>query len=1163
LLRTDSATRARLRLADGSELTLDRNTALALLPGAARAAKLLQGNLVADVEKRPGEPAVIDVPHGRTEVIGTKLSLHADDASSWVNVSRGTVRLIDEQNRSVSLTAGEGGRLLPGQPPTAARLASLSDSFAWSERGFDTEDDAGDQGPRGLGELRAKKPGDDVEQTGSVRLTRHDVKVRIVDGMARTEVEEVFTNSTDDVLEGIYRFPLPPGAKIERLALEVDGRWEEGAFVDRERAAAIWRGAIVNSARKKPKVVDDIVWVPGPWKDPALLEWQRGGRFELRIFPIPKRGARRIRLAYTERLRPSGDLRRYTYPLPHDPSGSTRVGDFSFDVQVQGHTGAVRAQGYSLTPTATGLAGNASEGARTRLSLHEPDFVPTGDVVIEFDQPRSELRSWAYANSSTSEPAYVTLALRPELPRAMATDQRAVAIVVDRSRSMYGEPGNRAKKLAVRILREMDPRDRVTVLSCDSTCDEVPGGLAPAGETTARAAESFLGEQTAEGASDLVFALESASRRLHQAAAPEARVIYIGDGTPTVGPIQPGLIQSELRRRLVGNATVNAVTVGSASDDAALQAAANAGAGVVLHHSPGQTVAVAAYDVLAATYGEGLRGARLELPPGLTQVAPASLGTIAPGSEVLVVARFEGTRVTGPVVLRGSVGNEPFERTYDLELTASSHEGNAFVPRVFAATHIAELEQDPTAEAKARAIALSEKFNVASRHTSLLVLESPAMFKAFGLNNQRTAPLWTGEEGSIGSDATDSDDFESKDETRTRSDLRSTWDDGALPRDLGSSGSSSRGSRSASSTPGMRAPAPSAPAPKSIAKRRPASPCNCPPGDLLCAMRCEPEREFAPPPPERRRPPMVPMRRIWESQGKIIPWDSTRTDSSDGVRLGALEGNVRANPESRQALKDLYAGYVAAGNLTRAEELVERWSTKDPLDPDALTARADIAAERGNRDLAIRILGSVVDVRPSEHRAQWRLARLFRWALETGRSCAHDVAIAQLRSNHDASLADAVRCARAAGRTGLADDLLSAASPTVRAAALRLQTDMPKPGLNGEFRVEAEWEGAEADLDLALIHPDGYRVSWLGAPTRAVISAENVLSTRNEGLALRGVKSGRYAVEVVRGSGTGPVRGTLKVRFRDQHRSMPFVLEGDRVRLAEVNVTQHSRLVPL
>jgi len=44
--------------------------------------------------------------------------------------------------------------------------------------------------------------------------------VRIVGNVARTEIEEVFSNSADDVLEGIYRFPLPPDAQIERLALK-------------------------------------------------------------------------------------------------------------------------------------------------------------------------------------------------------------------------------------------------------------------------------------------------------------------------------------------------------------------------------------------------------------------------------------------------------------------------------------------------------------------------------------------------------------------------------------------------------------------------------------------------------------------------------------------------------------------------------------------------------------------------------------------------------------------------------------------------------------------------------------------------------------------------------------------------------------------------------
>ena len=72
---------------------------------------------------------------------------------------------------------------------------------------------------RGLGELRAKKPGAKEEKDHAVRLARHDVKVRVVGNVARTEIDETFANDTDEELEGVYRFPLPANALIERLAL--------------------------------------------------------------------------------------------------------------------------------------------------------------------------------------------------------------------------------------------------------------------------------------------------------------------------------------------------------------------------------------------------------------------------------------------------------------------------------------------------------------------------------------------------------------------------------------------------------------------------------------------------------------------------------------------------------------------------------------------------------------------------------------------------------------------------------------------------------------------------------------------------------------------------------------------------------------------------------
>ena len=75
------------------------------------------------------------------------------------------------------------------------------------------------------------------------------------------------------------------------------------------------------------------------------------------------------------------------------------------------------------------------------------------------------------------------------------------------------------------------------------------------------------------------------------------------------------------------------------------------------------------------------------------------------------------------------------------------------MPRLYAAARIADLEREGTDDAKQSAIALSSRFNVASRYTSLLVLESAAMFKAFGLDNTRFSPEWSGEDVASGESA--------------------------------------------------------------------------------------------------------------------------------------------------------------------------------------------------------------------------------------------------------------------------------------------------------------------------------------------------------------------------------------------------------------------------
>jgi hypothetical protein len=213
----------------------------------------------------------------------------------------------------------------------------------------------------------------------------------------------------------------------------------------------------------------------------------------------------------------------------------------------------------------------------------------------------------------------------------------------------------------------------------------------------------------------------------------------------------------------------------------------------------------------------------------------------------------------------------------------------------------------------------------------------------------------------------------------------------------------------------------------------------------------------------------------------------------------------------------------------------------------------------------MRILGGVVDVRPSDTAAQKRLARLYRWLGANARACRHSVAIAELRAEDATLLAEAVRCSRDTSDAALASELLLNATESVRRAAeieLRRERASERE-LRGDLRAEATWSGG-ADLDIAFLLPDGHRVSFLGAPTRSVISARDVASTSGEGLALSGAPAGEYLIELVRrGRAEGPARGEVSISVAGTTRRVPFVLDSTRTTVALARISLRSELVPL
>jgi Mg-chelatase subunit ChlD len=1147
-LRTDACTRARLVMSDGSIVTVQQDSELSFAAG--RTVELARGEALFDVAHLPSGPRFeVNSPIGRVEVLGTKFLVTVDGAQGSVRVLRGEVRVSPTAGAAASLKAGQEA-LVRADGAHVVNAVDLAGSVAWSELGGDAEDDLPIPG---LGELRAHRPGERQEQERPLTLADHRVTVRIVGNVARTEIEETFRNESDETLEGVYRFPMPPDARIASLSLEVEGQWEEGAFVAKDRAAAIWRGVIRNATPESQRQQqEEWIWVPGPWRDPALLEWQQGGRFELRIFPIDARSERRVRIAYEQTLAPHGEGRRYVYPLAHGNDDSTRVGHFEVDVRIAGEAEA-KTRGYELVR-------EQEEGAQ-RLRYVREDFQPSGDLVIDYASAmdRGELRHWTYAGpavapapeqtreqedvlrehrtiAADSRP-YALFALRPELPGATEARPRDYVVVVDASQSMFGERYERATRLVRGMVAEMDRRDRVTALACDAMgCRPLAGEMQTPGAHAAEQIVELLEKEPPAGASDLAFAMREAvshAERLRAGGERELEVVYVGDGIASVGPRRASTLSAEVSSIVSGRATLTTVGIGQDADAVVLAALARVGGGAYVPFVPGQSTGQAALAVLEATYGVRLEKVQLELPSGVVDVAPRELPSVRAGQELLVAARLEREDVRGEVVLRGVVAGQAFEQRYPVELAISRSAGNAFVPRQWASKTIEALELAGRGADVPRIVALSKGFGVMSRHTSLLVLESEAMFRAFGVDRARPAVQWTGEE------AMEYGESDGLNDVGTGSlGLNGAGFGGG---GLGRAGSGS--SRSATfGMPAAEAPAPSAP------RRMEAA-------DALMDEGVSVEEVRRRPMPTSR-PGGFWMQKVWFREGTVAR--SSEIRERDLTAVSVAEERLRAEPNSRDRHRELVRALSRAGNLARAEEIARQWMARDRLDVEALTYLSDVVGRQGRRAEALRLLSGTADLDPDEARVQERLAAAFERSGDSMRACAHRVALAEGKPDDVEAVAAAMRCERGLGRSASADRLLELSPSETRTHIASAADRAPTPSrVTGELMLDATWSGP--DVDLTLVTPEGTRLSWMGGRTSVV--GEDATRRGSERLGLRRATNGSYYVEVVRtDDDRAPVRGSVVVNVLGERQTIPFELTGERAAIGRVEVVRRWRM---
>ena len=124
-----------------------------------------------------------------------------------------------------------------------------------------------------------------------VAVASYAVEARVAGAFATVSALIVVENPNSRPLEGALEFPLPEGASVCGYALDINGVMTDGVVVKKEKARVAFEEEVKAGV------------------DPGLVEHLQGNAYRTRIYPIPARGGRRIRLEYVTPLAfaPNGD----------------------------------------------------------------------------------------------------------------------------------------------------------------------------------------------------------------------------------------------------------------------------------------------------------------------------------------------------------------------------------------------------------------------------------------------------------------------------------------------------------------------------------------------------------------------------------------------------------------------------------------------------------------------------------------------------------------------------------------------------------------------------------------------------------------------------------------------------------------------------------------
>lgn len=541
----------------------------------------------------------------------------------------------------------------------------------------------------------------------------HNVTVKIRNQVALTEVDESFYNPNNQRLEGTYIFPVPKGAQIDSLSMDINGKMMDAELLDADKARGIY---------------EDIV---RQMKDPALLEYSGQSMFKLRIFPIEPHSEKHIKLKYTQVLKSDSGLVEYLYPLNTEKFSSVPVKNVSVKVDLESKKGIRMVYSPSHDVEIKNHDRNhATIGYEATNTKPDTDFQLFYSANTDSD---IGLDLMPYNDGTDDEGGYFMLMISPAAE--MAKEKIAakdVVFVLDTSGSMADNHKlEQARKALLFCMRNLNDDDRFEILRFSTETEPLFGELKDVNEKNRTRAEKFISGLKPIGGTAIKDALLKA---IDEAGGKESKgrpfmIVFITDGKPTVGETGDDAITTAVMKRIKDRPIrIFSFGVGSDINTHLLDQITEKTRAASQYILPTEDIEVKVSNFYTKINEPMLTDLKLDFSGAIrtTKVFPSELPDLFRGEQIAVVGRYTGSGDVA-VTLKGAVNGETRTFTYETTFPKKNTE-LAFVPRLWATRRVGflldqiRLHGDNT-EVRDEVTQLARKYGIVTPYTSFLIVE--------------------------------------------------------------------------------------------------------------------------------------------------------------------------------------------------------------------------------------------------------------------------------------------------------------------------------------------------------------------------------------------------------------------------------------------------------